>query len=70
MTDLKTERHTPRRGESGAIPPRRRRYYLKDRQWYFMTRDGRHHGPYRHLTDAEAALKLYLRRCGIVRVTS
>ncbi len=70
MTDLKTERTTPRRGEAGPIPPRKRRFYTKNNEWFFVTRDGQHHGPYAHYTDAEAALKLYLRRCGIVRVAS
>ncbi len=70
MTDLKTERSTPRRGETGPIPPRKRRFYTKNNEWFFVTREGRHLGPYPHYTDAEAALKLYLRRCGIVRVAS
>jgi hypothetical protein len=70
MTDFKTERTTPRRGEGGPIPPRRRRFYSRDGQWYFRTREGQDHGPYPHFTDAEAAMKLYLRRWGIVRVAS
>jgi hypothetical protein len=70
MADLKKERNTPRRGEQGAIPPRSRRYYNNGKEWFFITRDGKHHGPYQHFTEAEAALKLYLRRCGIVKFAS
>lgn len=67
--DLKTQMHTNRRGETGPVPRRTRRFYTKGKEWFFVTRDGKHHGPYQHFTEAEAALKLYLRRCGIVRFT-
>lgn len=56
-----------RRGEKGPIPTRSKRFYMKDRQWYFMTREGGHHGPYQNLTEAKKELSLYLRRCGVVR---
>lgn len=70
MRDFKQEKQTNRRGEQGPVPPRRRRIYNRGNQWFFITRKGQHHGPYAHFTEAEAALKLYLRRCGIVRVAS
>lgn len=67
MPDLKTQMHTHRNGEFGVIPQRRRRFYNNGKHWFFITRDGKHHGPYQHFREAEADLKLYLRRCGIVR---
>jgi hypothetical protein len=68
MRDFKQEKLVNRRGESGAVPPRSRRIYNRGREWFFVTRIGQRHGPFRHFTEAEAALKLYLRRCGIVKV--
>ena len=66
MRDFKEEKVLHRAGESGEIPARKKRFYNSGKDWYFVTRNGEHHGPYEHLTDAEAALKLYLRRSGIV----
>ncbi len=70
QSNLKANRTTHRAGESGSIPPRTRRFYNSGDKWYFVTRSGEHHGPYQHFTEAEAELKLYLRRCGIVKVAS
>ena len=67
MPDVKTQMHTNRTGETGPVPRRTRRFYNNGKEWFFITRDSKHHGPYHHFTEAEAALKLYLRRCGIVR---
>ena len=58
-----------RRGEKGQIPPRRKRVFLKDKQWYFMTRNGQEHGPYQNLTEAKRELALFLRRSGVVKFT-
>ncbi|MCG6887164.1 MAG: DUF6316 family protein [Proteobacteria bacterium] len=68
MRDFKLEKQLNRRGEFGAIPLRSRRIYNRGNEWFFVTRNRQRHGPFQHLTEAEAALKLYLRRCGIVRV--
>jgi len=68
MRDFKLEKSTRRSGESCMIPNRKRRFFNLGKDWYFVTRSGKRHGPFPHLTDAEGALKLYLRRCGIVRV--
>jgi len=70
VSNLISDKNTPRAGESGPVPPRTRRFYNNGNEWFFITRNGKHHGPYKHFTEAEAALKLYLRRCGIVRVAS
>ena len=73
MPDIKTQMHTNRSGETGSVPHRTRRFYNNGKEWFFITRDGNHHGGVdcnefgSRITEAEAALKLYLRRCGIVR---
>lgn len=54
-------------GETGLIPPRSRRFYFNGQQWFFHTRERITVGPYETFREAEQALKLYLRRCGIVR---
>ena len=58
-----------RRGETGPVPPRRKRLYMKNKQWYFMTREGVEHGPYQNLTDTKRELALFLRRSGVVKFT-
>lgn len=70
MSDYKDQKHQHRNGENDSIPPRTRRFYNNGSEWFFITRNGAHHGPYTHFTDAEAALRLYLRRCGIVHAVS
>lgn len=67
MRDFKKEKQINRRGEIGPVPPRRRRIYNSGNDWFFISRNGQRHGPFKHFTEAEAALKLYLRRCGIVK---
>jgi len=69
MRDFKLEKSTRRRGESGPIPVRKRRFINFGKDWYFVTRNGKRHGPFTYLTTAESELKLFLRRCGIVRTT-
>lgn len=58
-----------RQGEQGSVPPRRKRLFMKNKQWYFMTRNGLEHGPYQNLTEAKKELALFLRRSGVVRFT-
>jgi len=70
MADYKEQKQQKRYGEHELIPPRTRRFYSNGSEWFFITRSGKHHGPYAHFTEAETALKLYLRRCGIVRAAS
>lgn len=56
-----------RQGEEGAIPARRQRVFMKNRQWYFICRDGVEYGPFPNLTQARRELALFLRRSGVVR---
>lgn len=58
-----------RSGEKGPVPLRRKRIYLKNKEWYFITRNGLEHGPYQNLTEAKRELALFLRRSGVVRFT-
>ena len=67
MRGLTTQQQAHRNGEFGSVPHRTRRFYNKGKNWFYVTRDGKHHGPYQLFIDAEADLKLYLSRCGIVR---
>ena len=45
MQDLKAQMHANRNGEFGPTPRRTRRFYNNGKNWSFMTRDGKHHGP-------------------------
>lgn len=58
-----------RYGERGNIPPRKRRVYSLNNEWYFLTREYGVFGPYRSLLKVRKELKLYMRRQGIVRAT-
>jgi len=58
-----------RQGEHGPVPPRRKRVLIKNKQWYFITRNGLEHGPYQNMTEAKKELALFLRRSGVVRFT-
>lgn len=58
-----------RQGEQGIVPPRRKRVFMKNGQWYFMTRNGLGCGPYLNLTEAKKELALFLRRSGVLRFT-
>lgn len=58
-----------RQGEQGPVPPRRKRVFMKNKQWYFITRTGLEHGPYQNMTEAKKDLALFLRRSGVVRFT-
>lgn len=58
-----------RSGEEGKITPRRKRFYLRDNNWYYLTRSDQEHGPFKTLTDAKRDLSLFLRRSGVVRFT-
>ena len=60
--------HGPHRnGEHGLVPPRSRRFYFNGQHWFFRTRERITFGPYNTFREAEQNLKLYLRRCGVVR---
>lgn len=60
---------TNRQGEQGPVPQRRKRIFMADKQWYFITRNGLKHGPYQNRTEAKKELALFLRRSGVVRFT-
>lgn len=56
-----------RYGEDGTVvPPRKKRIYTDGKNWYFLTRNGGNHGPFKTFTEAKSALKLFMRRSGIV----
>lgn len=55
-----------RYGEDGRVPPRRKRIYTDGKNWFFMTRNSGNHGPYTTFTEAKSALKLFMRRSGII----
>ena len=56
-----------RYGEDGSnIPFRKKRIFTDGKNWYFLTRNGGNHGPYKTFTEAKSALKLFMRRSGIV----
>ena len=57
---------TKRYGENGSVPPRRKRIYTDGKNWFFLTRNNGNHGPYNTFTEAKSALKLFMRRSGIV----
>jgi len=63
MEPSKLNRH----GEQGKIPPRKRRIYSLNNEWYFLTREYGVFGPYSNLAIARQELNLYMRRLGIVR---
>ena len=58
---------TNRQGENGQTPSRRQRVFMKNRQWYFISRDDTEHGPFSNLTEARRELALFLRRSGVIR---
>lgn len=55
-----------RYGEDGNIPLRKKRIFTDGKNWYFLTRNGGNHGPFKTFTEAKSALKLFMRRSGIV----
>lgn len=55
-----------RYGENGQVPPRRKRIYTDGKNWFFLTRNDGNHGPYKTFTEAKSALKLFMRRSGII----
>lgn len=57
---------TKRSGETGQVPPRRKRIYTDGQSWFFLTRNNASHGPYQTFTEAKSALKLFMRRSGII----
>ena len=67
MENVNRESVEPRRGEQGRIPSRRQRVFMKNREWYFICRDGAERGPYQNLTEARRELALFLRRSGVVK---
>ena len=61
--------HSPephRNGENGNVPLRRKRIYTDGKNWYFMTRNDGNNGPFKSFTEAKSALKLFMRRSGII----
>ena len=58
-----------RQGERGSVPQRKKRIFMKDKQWYFLTRNGMEHGPFQNLTEAKKELAIFLRRSGVIRFT-
>ena len=56
-----------RYGEAGPLPHRSKRFYYNGKEWFFQARKNQRHGPYASFKEAEKALVLYLKRCGIVR---
>ena len=59
-----------RYGEQGNIPPRNKRIYTLNDEWYFLTREYGVFGPYVNFLTAKQELKLYMRRLGIVRMAA
>ena len=55
-----------RHGEDSPAPPRRKRIYTDGKNWFFLTRSNGNHGPYKTFTEAKSALKLFMRRSGII----
>lgn len=49
-----------RSGERGPVPARTDRFYCRDGEWYFTTREGQTHGPFDSLEEADASLALFL----------
>lgn len=69
MQQANRQSQVNRSGENGDIPPRCKRFYMRENEWFFQTRHGQEHGPYKTLTQAKRDLSLYLRRSGIIRFT-
>jgi len=57
-----------RYGEQGNTPPRNKRIYALNNEWYFLTREYGVFGPYSDFLTAKQELKIYMRRLGIVRM--
>ncbi len=51
-------------GEEDKVHFRAARFEHVNGQWYFLTREGTHHGPYGTREDAAQELKFYLRNIG------
>ncbi|MDH5180909.1 MAG: DUF6316 family protein [Gammaproteobacteria bacterium] len=65
----KRQNQINRAGEAGAIPPRRKRLFLRNNEWYYLTRYSQEHGPYTTMIEAKRDLSLFLRRSGVIRFT-
>ena len=52
-----------RDGESGPTPYRTGRYFCVDSRWYFSTREGLDHGPFKKKEMAIDACKMYIGVC-------
>ena len=46
--------------ENGLLPFRTRRVFNVGAEWFFAVREGKDHGPFETLQDAEAELNLFL----------
>lgn len=46
---------------------RRKRFFMRDGAWFFLTRQEQEHGPYASLVEAKRQLTIYLHKRGIVR---
>lgn len=66
FTDNVKQTNAKRYGEKGNAPPRRKRIYTDGKNWFFLTRNNGNHGPYATFTEAKSALKLFMRRSGII----
>ena len=45
---------------------RRRRFFMRDGAWFFLTRREQEHGPYASLAEAQRQLTIYLHKRGII----
>ena len=66
LADKVNQNDASRYGEDNPAPPRRKRIYTDGKNWFFLTRNNGNHGPYNTFTEAKSALKLFMRRSGIV----
>lgn len=69
MQQVSRQQQINRSGEKGDVPPRKKRFYLRNNEWFFQTRYNDEHGPFNTLIDAKRDLALYLRRSGVIRFT-
>ncbi|MDH5407020.1 MAG: DUF6316 family protein [Gammaproteobacteria bacterium] len=69
MQRVAQQQQANRVGESGQVPLRKKRFYIRENEWFYQTRNGKEHGPYKSLTDAKQSLALFLRRSGVIRFT-
>lgn len=49
-----------REGENGLLPFRTHRVFNIGTKWFFAVREGKDHGPFESMQDAETELKFFL----------